>query len=282
MQVGVITVDGATIGSITQGDSAYDSFVPNLEGYFPEGRASEKPLGFGSDGPASGHPEKHGRSKEHSPGPGHRSLGHEPESHGAKVPGPHGDTKPEGKEFTPSARSAPFHQGSAETDQAIVDAARAHDLDPNFMRGVASIESGMNPASNAHRPTQYKGLYQIGRSEWDRFGNGGNIYSAKENAMGAARMFSANRDQFRKRYGRDPTDTEYYMMHQQGLGFYTRGAMTNIKGNPYPGMSGPQTHDTFEAGWGRELARRKAGFTKTPPIAATQPMPPVQGLEDGT
>jgi hypothetical protein len=99
-------------------------------------------------------------------------------------------------------------------------------------------------------------------------------------------MFDANRSQFRQHFGRDPTDTELYMMHQQGLGFYTRGAMTNIGGNPYPGMHGPQTHESFEAGWGRELARRKAGFAGahpdpalegsiTPPSEAAAPAPRV-------
>ena len=48
------------------------------------------------------------------------------------------------------------------------------------------------------------------------------------------------------------------MMHQQGRGFYSRGSMTNIGGNPYPGMRGPQTHESFEAGWGREIERRAA------------------------
>ena len=87
--------------------------------------------------------------------------------------------------------------------------------------------------------------------------------------MGAARMFEANRDQFRAHYHRDPTDAELYMMHQQGLGFYTRGAMTNIHGNPYPGMHGAQTHESFESGWGRDLARRKAGFEAAHPETAT-------------
>jgi len=140
------------------------------------------------------------------------------------------------------------------------------------MRGIASIESSMNPSSNANRSTQYKGLYQVGHNEWDRFGDGGNIYSAHDNAMGAARMFDANRAQFKSHFGRDPTDTELYMMHQQGLGFYTNHAMTNISGNPYPGMHGQQTHESFEAGWGRELARRKAGFAardNASPTAAT-------------
>jgi hypothetical protein len=57
------------------------------------------------------------------------------------------------------------------------------------------------------------------------------------------------------------------MMHQQGLGFYTRGAMTNIRGNPYPGMRGPQTHESFEAGWGREIERRAARFSADRNIA---------------
>jgi hypothetical protein len=51
------------------------------------------------------------------------------------------------------------------------------------------------------------------------------------------------------------------MMHQQGLGFYTRGAMTNIQGNlPRSERGRPQTHESFEAIWGREVARHKANF----------------------
>jgi hypothetical protein len=138
----------------------------------------------------------------------------------------------------------------------------------------------MVPSSNANRPTQYKGLYQIGRDEWNRSGQGGNIYSAHDNAMAAARLFVENKRQFSDRFGREPTDTELYLMHQQGLGFYTRGAMTNIAGNPYPGMHGPQTHESFESGWGREVARRKAAFARsnpgkqveTPMPQATEPM----------
>jgi hypothetical protein len=143
-----------------------------------------------------------------------------------------------------------------------VDAARAHNFDPNLFRAAADIESGMNPSSNAHRATQYKGLYQLGHDEWRRFGADGNIYSAHDNAMAAARAWDANRSQFRKHFGRDPTDAELYLMHQQGLGFYTRGAMTNIGGNLPPSARTPQnmTHEGFESWWGRRLARGKAAF----------------------
>jgi hypothetical protein len=242
MQIGVITVDGRPVGVVswTQGEAVLDPVMPDLDGYVPQGRASEREAG------EMGSP----RIRHHAPAPG-ASSGH----------------APRGEIYTGSG-GRPVRQGSAEVDQAVVDAARAHHLDPNTMRAIASIESGMNPSSNAHRSTQYKGLYQIGRSEWERFGAGGNIYAARDNAFAAARMFEANRAQFKRHYGRDPTDAELYMMHQQGLGFYTRGAMTNVGGNPYPGMHGPQSHESFEAGWGREVARRKAAFAGSHPSAA--------------
>jgi hypothetical protein len=290
VQIGTITVDNKQVGVISAdyGDGATDTFMPDLDGYEPMGRAApgEAPIREpgrhrpghhpgATEGPSpsqDGTP-KTGRDQGRGHWPGHRSSDQQP--HRDDEPthkAPRGDTYDEA--------GVSVRRGSAETDAAIVEAAKAHNLDPNMMRSIASIESGMNPSSNANRSTQYKGLYQIGRNEWERFGEGGNVYSAKENAMGAARMFAANRAQFQKRFGRDPTDTEYYLMHQQGLGFYTRGAMTNISGNPYPGMRGAQTHEQFEAGWGREVARRKAGFAKSQPkIAETKPMPPVQGLE---
>ena len=275
MQVGIITVDGRQIGVVsqTEGDAA-DTFTPNLDGYEPMGRASETPIRGHEVGSHYPHARHHGGGEAGSPIAQRKNRHHFPGHHPSSRS--NGEYKPRGETFQ-GGGGHPVQPGSAETDQAIVDAARAHNLDVNTMRGIASIESSMNPTSNANRATQYKGLYQIGRNEWSRFGAGGNIYSAQDNAIGAARMFDADRAQFRQRFGRDPTDTELYMMHQQGLGFYTRGAMTNIQGNPYPGMSGPQTHESFEAGWGRELARRKAGFAarEQPAAPAARPFDPM-------
>lgn len=257
MQVGIITVDGRQVGVINWSVGQADTFTPDLSGYEPMGRADSHPLGAGTATHAGHHPAPAGRhgAPDHKGGfyrhhaPGH-TTGHQT-----------GGYTPRGEHYQGTPGHA-VHHGSADTDQAIQEAARAHHLDVNTMRSIASIESSMNPTSNEHRSTQYKGLYQIGRNEWARFGNGGDIYNAHDNAMGAARMFEANRAQFRAHYGRDPTDTELYMMHQQGLGFYTRGAMTNIGGNPYPGMHGAQSHESFEEGWGREVARRKAAFAR--------------------
>jgi hypothetical protein len=124
---------------------------------------------------------------------------------------------------------------------------------------MASIESSFNPSSNMNKRTQYKGLFQIGRDEWRQHGQG-NIYNAGDNARAMASLINEHRGQFHQHFGRDPTAGELYMMHQQGLGFYTRGAMTNIGGNPYPGMHGPQSHGSFEAGWTRELEKRASRY----------------------
>lgn len=153
--------------------------------------------------------------------------------------------------------------GSSDVNDAIRATAGRAGMDEAHWKAIASIESSLTPSSNMNRGTQYKGLFQIGSrgagSEWARKGSG-NIYNAMDNAKAAADLAAENNAGFKRHFGRDPTSTETYMMHQQGLGFYTRGAMTNIAGNPYPGMRGPQTHQSFEAGWGREIERRAAMF----------------------
>jgi hypothetical protein len=280
MQIGIITLDGRQVGVVSwsQGDDVLDPFVPDLDGYVPEGRASERTVGapVGASVPHYGghvhHSSPVSQPEHHSSPVSHGGTAHVADrarhhtSREGYTPKRETHTEsvaPKGETYTASGGQA-VRPGSAEVDQAIVDAARAHHLDVNTMRAIADIESSSNPASNAHNSgTQYKGLYQIGRDEWRRFGAGGNIYSARDNAMGAARMFEANRNQFRQHFGRDPTDTELYMMHQQGLGFYTRRAMTNIGGNlPPSARSDPRnrTHEGFEAWWGRRLARGKASF----------------------
>jgi hypothetical protein len=265
MQIGVVTVDGRQVGviSLTEGEYA-DPFVPNLDGYEPRGRASETPLGGTQEGHGAPEtrPHAHPRQERHDAPHGHHRQPAERPSEERREHGVQEDHSSKTERLPDRGREPGARLGTGTTDEAIREAAKAHHLDRNTMRAIASIESGMNPSSNARKSTQYKGLYQIGKEEWGRFGSG-NIYSAKDNAFAAARMFEANKNKFQEHFHRAPTDAELYMLHQQGLGFYTKGAMTNVKGNPYPGMRGPQTHASFEAGWGRELERRKAAFAKT-------------------
>jgi hypothetical protein len=158
-------------------------------------------------------------------------------------------------------------RGGADVTSAIDEASGTYGLDASTMRAIASIESSNNPSSNRSAATQYKGLFQLGRDEWRRYGEG-DIYNPRDNAMAAARMLADHQTWFRERYGRNPSDSELYMMHQQGRGFFTRGAMTNIAGNRYPGMRGPQNHASFQAGWASELARRKMLLARSDTVGA--------------
>ena len=87
-------------------------------------------------------------------------------------------------------------------------------LDPRAFRRYAMIESGFNPAA---RTGKYVGLFQVDPDEFAKSG-GKNPEDAFENATFAAKRLRANSDAFKQQYGRDPTATELYMSHQQGMG----------------------------------------------------------------
>jgi hypothetical protein len=158
-------------------------------------------------------------------------------------------------------------RGGGDVNAAIRDTAGMAGMDPAHWKAIASIESDLQPGSNRYKATQYKELFQIGArgagSEWAHTGEG-DIYNAEDNARSAARLAQENAAGFKRAFGRDPTVGEIYMMHQQGLGFYTRGAETNIKGNLPPslqraGITDP-THAQFEQAWTAEIERRAAQF----------------------
>jgi hypothetical protein len=100
-------------------------------------------------------------------------------------------------------------------DEIITDAAVRYGLDPQYMGTVAKIESGKK--ANAHdRGSSYHGLFQLGGREFATYGGRGNIYDPVENANSAAAMMADQRNAFTAKYGRPPTPTEAYMIHQQG------------------------------------------------------------------
>ena len=141
-------------------------------------------------------------------------------------------------------------------------------MDPAHWRAIAQIESGVNPQSNRNADTQFKGMFQLGRSVWHDYGSG-DIYNPMDNAIAAAKFAQANGAIFRGAFGRDPTPIETYIMHQQGPGFYTKGQMSNIAGNPYsPKMNASlETPQSFEEGWRRNMedkVARMGGQAGTP------------------
>jgi hypothetical protein len=91
-------------------------------------------------------------------------------------------------------------------------------FDPQFLRQVIKIESGGNPNN---RTGSYKGLLQLSDQEFNANG-GGNIYDPVDNLRAGAKKLAAERDAFEAKYGRPPTPTDIYMLHQQGAGGYAQ------------------------------------------------------------
>jgi hypothetical protein len=176
-------------------------------------------------------------------------------------------------------------QSAPTVGDAIQAAAAQYGLNPAVLKGIAHIESSWDPSSNKDKTTQYKGLFQLGGDEWKQHGSG-DIYNAQDNANAAAKLLSSHAQWFQNSYGREPTPGELYMMHLQGRGFISKGTMTNVAGNPYPGMRGPQTPESFQKGWSDTLARRMAPYgggdsiygEGGPPAAAAATNIPASGV----
>lgn len=90
-------------------------------------------------------------------------------------------------------------------------------VDPSFVRRVMHIESGGNPANTTG---SYHGLFQLSWPEYVKYGGTGNIYDPVNNARAAINKIAVENEQFRQKYGRDPTPTDTYLVHNQGAGGY--------------------------------------------------------------
>lgn len=102
----------------------------------------------------------------------------------------------------------------ASRDDAIGRAARASGVPESTMRMFARIESGNNP--NA-KTGSYSGLFQLSEDEFKKYGGTpGKILDPEENAAAAGRKLKAEMDRFRERNGREASDLDLYLVHQQG------------------------------------------------------------------
>lgn len=96
----------------------------------------------------------------------------------------------------------------------IAAAAQRHGLDPNTLRGIAQIESGLRPDARNPRSSA-GGLFQFIDSTAKGYGLT-NKFDPAANADAGARFTKDNVNFLRKRLGRDPAPGEIYMAHQQG------------------------------------------------------------------
>lgn len=104
---------------------------------------------------------------------------------------------------------------SPDVDRVLDDVSQTYGVDRGLLGTFAAIESGGNPTT---RTGSYKGLFQLSNSEFARHGGVGDIYDPGENAKAAAVKLKAESADFARRYGRDPSAAELYMIHQQGIG----------------------------------------------------------------
>jgi hypothetical protein len=114
--------------------------------------------------------------------------------------------------------AAPVGTGSADVGSALREGSAASGVDLPHLKAMASIESSFNPNSNYNRRTQYKGLFQIGRSEWAEYlqhGGKGSIYNARDNAMAMA--YLVNRNRRAGRYGLDDDTKAAVALHGDAL-----------------------------------------------------------------
>lgn len=96
--------------------------------------------------------------------------------------------------------------------EEIKRAADAFDIDYNFMKAVAKVESDFDPKQ---RTGSYIGLFQLSRAEFARYGSG-DITNPRDNAVAAAYKIINEAAMFEAVTHKKPTFSDLYLIHQQG------------------------------------------------------------------
>lgn len=123
---------------------------------------------------------------------------------------------------------------------SIASVSQATGMPVKDIMAMARIESGMKPDA---RTGSYGGLYQL---DTRKYGN--DVYDPSK----AANIFSSeltdNIKNFKNRFGREPTGSELYMMHQQGAA----GAAAHMTNPDAPAWKNFQN----ASGWSDAMAKR--------------------------
>lgn len=104
--------------------------------------------------------------------------------------------------------------------QIIAEEAMKAGIDPSIMLAMAHIETGGSFNERAKNPgSSASGLFQFMKGTRGKYGLDGNtVFDARKNSEAGAKMLNENRAYFKKRFGREPSAGELYLMHQQGIG----------------------------------------------------------------
>ncbi len=133
-----------------------------------------------------------------------------------------------------------------QVDSIIENEAKRVGLDPNLLRRIVQIESGGDPYNVTGR---YKGMLQISDAQHAAEGKQGSIFDPAENLRVGSQIIAREAANFRTKYGREPTATDIYMLHQQGPGGYA-----NHLANP----TAPAWQNMAATAEGREKGERWA------------------------
>jgi hypothetical protein len=97
---------------------------------------------------------------------------------------------------------------------AVEQVAMEMNFPADMLKTIVSIESSGNPKAGAKG--SYKGLLQLNSSEWKQYGDGTDIMDPIGNLRAGVRSMMAKARTFERDFGRRPSATELYLMHQQG------------------------------------------------------------------
>lgn len=115
-----------------------------------------------------------------------------------------------------AGKAGPVGKLSPAVEAAITAAAAKYGVSASALRTTAQLESGGDP--NAKNPSSSAGgLFQFIDGTARAYGLA-NRFDIDQSADAAARLMRDNTGRLRKVLGRDPTDAELYLAHQQGGG----------------------------------------------------------------
>lgn len=164
--------------------------------------------------PGGGRVDLHGVSPEvaaqieHMTGLMGRLSGQAPAKAASAEPAPGGASSEVNPNRVASIDSLPIHS-------TIEKVAKETGFDPNRLKGMVSIESG---GRSGQTTGSYHGLLQLSKAEFEKYGNGGDIENDEDNLRAGVASLQDKEAKFATQYGRKPSATELYLMHQQGEG----------------------------------------------------------------
>ncbi|MBS9720036.1 transglycosylase SLT domain-containing protein [Tianweitania sp. BSSL-BM11] len=186
--------------------------------------------------------------------------------------------KPAKGGYTGKTRGSRF---SGVVDAAIERAAKKHGVSAAGLRRTAHIESGGNP--NARNPrSSAEGLFQFIDDTAKQYGlSKSQKFDPDASADAAARLWKDNANYLRRQLGREPTDGELYLAHQQGAGGAAKLLRNpNAKASSLVGAEAVRLNGGQPGMTAGDFARRWTGKMEGGYSIPNQPGPPT--LSGGT